>query len=44
MKIVNWSKSDMGIVVDFIEGEGIQKKAFDLLIQLAEDYHMQLVC
>ena len=40
-KIVNWRESDLGLVADFTEGEDIQKKAFDLLIQLTDEYQME---
>ena len=40
-KIVNWKDTDLGLVADYTEGESIQKKAFDLLIQLTEEYQME---
>ena len=40
-KIVEWKDSDLGLVADFTEGESIQKRAFDLLLSLTEDYQME---
>ena len=42
-KIVEWKDSSKGVVANFTEGEGIQKVAFERLLELTEDLQMEQI-
>ena len=34
---------DMGLIADFSEGESIQKRAFEILLELAEEHQLEQI-
>ena len=40
---MQWKRSDLGLIPDYTEGEAIQKKAFELLLNLTEEHHLEQI-